>query len=399
MNFRAGVNTGNEGLYWLREIKKKTPLVEVIMITAYGDIELAVRSLKEGAADFVLKPWDNEKLKATLDAACRLRSSNLEISHLKTKEKLLKKDANKSRPLIIGKSRAMQEIMSLVDKIAATDASVLITGENGTGKELIAREIHNRSDRANELFVLVDLSSLAESLFESELFGHKKGSFTNAYEDKTGRFTMADKGTLFLDEIGNIPLNLQTKILTVLQTRVLTPVGSNKEISVDFRLISATNKNLTAMVAQNQFRQDLLYRMNTILIHLPPLRERLEDIEDLAKHFIEMYGKKYNKNHLELQKDGLEKLKRNQWFGNIRELQHTIEKAVILSSGDKLKSTDFVFFESDITVMNETETLEEMERKMIISTLKKNNFNQVMTAEQLGITRQTLYNKIKKYGI
>jgi len=399
MNFRAGVNTGNEGLYWLREIKKKTPLVEVIMITAYGDIELAVRSLKEGAADFVLKPWDNEKLKATLDAACRLRSSSLEISHLKSKEKLLKKDANKSNPLIIGKSHVMQEIMSLVDKIAATDASVLITGENGTGKELIAREIHNRSNRANELFVLVDLSSLSESLFESELFGHKKGSFTNAYEDKTGRFTMADKGTLFLDEIGNIPLNLQAKILTVLQTRILTPVGGNKEIPVDFRLISATNKNLTAMVSQNQFRQDLLYRMNTILIHLPPLRERVQDIEDLANHFIKIYGRKYNKNYLELQKDGLEKLKRNQWFGNIRELQHTIEKAVILSESNKLKATDFVFFENDIIVMNETETLEEMERKMIISTLKKNNFNQIMTAEQLGITRQTLYNKIKKYGI
>jgi DNA-binding NtrC family response regulator len=399
MNFRAGVNTGNEGLYWLREIKKKTPLVEVIMITAYGDIELAVRSLKEGASDFVLKPWDNEKLKATLDAACRLRSSNLEISHLKSKEKLLKKDANKSHPMIIGKSRAMQEIMSLVDKIAATDASVLITGENGTGKELIAREIHSRSNRTNELFVLVDLSSLSESLFESELFGHKKGSFTNAYEDKTGRFTMADKGTLFLDEIGNIPLNLQAKILTVLQTRVVTPVGANKEISVDFRLISATNKNLTAMVAQNQFRQDLLYRMNTIIIHLPPLRERLEDIEDLANHFIKVYGRKYNKNYLELQKDGLEKLKKAQWFGNIRELQHTIEKAVILSDGGKLKSTDFVFFENDVIVMNETETLEEMERKMIISTLKKNNFNQLVTAEQLGITRQTLYNKIKRYGI
>ena len=349
MNFRAGVNTGNEGLFWLREIKKKTPMVEVVMITAYGDIELAVRSLKEGAADFVLKPWDNEKLKATLDAACRLRNSNLEISHLKSKEKLLKKDANKSHPVIIGKSRVMQEIMSLVDKIAATDASVLITGENGTGKELIAREIHNRSNRTNELFVLVDLSSLAESLFESELFGHKKGSFTNAYEDKTGRFTMADKGTLFLDEIGNIPLNLQAKILTVLQTRVVTPVGSNKEIPVDFRLISATNKNLTAMVAQNQFRQDLLYRMNTILIHLPPLRERLEDIEDLANHFLKIYGRKYNKNYLELQKDGLEKLKRNQWFGNIRELQHTIEKAVILSDGDKLKAADFVFFENDIS--------------------------------------------------
>jgi DNA-binding NtrC family response regulator len=399
MNFRAGINTGNEGLYWLREIKKKTPLVEVIMMTAYGDIELAVRSLKEGASDFVLKPWDNEKLKATLDAACRLRNSNLEISHLKSKEKLLKKDANKTHPMIIGKSRVMQEIMSLVDKIAATDASVLITGENGTGKELIAREIHNRSNRTNELFVLVDLTSLAESLFESELFGHKKGAFTNAYEDKTGRFTMADKGTLFLDEIGNIPLNLQAKILTVLQTRVVTPVGANKEIPVDFRLISATNKNLAAMVAQNQFRQDLLYRMNTILIHLPPLRERLEDIEDLANHFLRIYGRKYNKNNLVLQKDGLEKLKRNQWFGNIRELQHTIEKAVILSDGDKLKAVDFVFFENEIVVVNETETLDEMERKMIISTLKKNNFNQIMTAEQLGITRQTLYNKIKKYGI
>ena len=399
MNFKAGVNTGNEGLFWLREIKNKAPMVEVVMITAYGDIELAVRSLKEGAADFVLKPWDNEKLKATLEAACRLRKSNLEISHLKSKEKLLKKDANKSYPVIFGKSRVMQEIMNLIDKIAGTDASVLITGENGTGKELIAREIHNRSNRKNELFVLVDLTSLAESLFESELFGHKKGSFTNAYEDKTGRFTMADKGTLFLDEIGNIPLNLQAKILTVLQTRVVTPVGSNKEISVDFRLISATNKNLTAMVAQNQFRQDLLYRMNTISIHLPPLRERLEDIEDLANHFLKIYGRKYNKNYLELQKDGLEKLKKNQWFGNIRELQHTIEKAVILAEGDKLKSTDFVFFENDVIVMNETETLEEMERKMIISTLKKNNFNQLMTAEQLGITRQTLYNKIKKYGI
>ncbi len=399
MNFRAGVNTGNEGIFWLREIKKRTPMVEVVMITAYGDIELAVRSLKEGAADFVVKPWDNEKLKATLEAACRLRNSNLEISHLKSKETLLKKDANKSDPVIIGKSRAMQEIMSLVDKIAATDASILITGENGTGKELIAREIHNRSHRTNELFVLVDLSSLAESLFESELFGHKKGSFTNAYEDKTGRFTLADKGTLFLDEIGNIPLNLQAKILTVLQTRIVTPVGSNKEIPVDFRLISATNKNLNSMVTQNQFRQDLLYRMNTILIHLPPLRERVEDIEDLANHFIKIYGRKYNKNFLELQKDGLEKLKRNRWFGNIRELQHTIEKAVILSDGEKLKASDFVFFEHDIMVMNETETLDEMERKMIISTLKKNNFNQMMTAEQLGITRQTLYNKIKKYGI
>jgi DNA-binding NtrC family response regulator len=399
MNFKAGVNTGNEGIFWLREIKGRSPLVEVVMITAYGDVELAVKSLKEGAADFVLKPWDNDKLKATLEAACRLRNSNLEISDLKSREKVLKQDSNRNTPLIIGKSPAMREILKLVSKVADTDANVLISGENGTGKELIAREIHRLSGRCNELFVLVDLSSLAESLFESELFGHKKGSFTNAFEDKTGRFTMADKGSLFLDEIGNIPMNLQAKILTVLQTRIVTPVGSTKEISVDFRLISATNKNLQEMVAHNQFRQDLLYRMNTIQIHLPPLRERIEDIEDLALHYLKIYGKKYNKNYLDIQKDALEKLKKNQWFGNIRELQHTIEKAVILAESNKIKSSDFIFLENDVTVVNQTETLEEMERKMIISTLKKNNFNQMITAEQLGITRQTLYNKIKRYGI
>ena len=399
MNFKAGVNTGNEGLFWLSEIKKKAPLLEVIMITAYGDIELAVKSLKKGAFDFVLKPWDTDKLKATLEAACRLRNSNLELSDLKSREKLHKQDSNKASLLVPGRSGIMKELMNMVDKIAVTDASVLITGENGTGKEVIAREIHRRSQRSNELFVLVDLSSLAESLFESELFGHKKGSFTNAYEDKTGRFTMADKGTLFLDEIGNIPLNLQAKILTVLQTRVLTPVGSTKEISVDFRLISATNNNLTEMVSQNHFRQDLLYRMNTIQLRLPPLRERVEDIEDLAIHFLKIYSKKYNKPDLELNKDAIERLKKNPWYGNIRELQHTMEKAVILSEGDQLRSSDFMLLDNDVTFPNQSETLEEMELKMIISTLKKNNFNQNITAEQLGITRQTLYNKIKKYGL
>jgi DNA-binding NtrC family response regulator len=399
MNFKAGINTGNEGLFWLGEIKRKAPMVEVVMITAYGDIELSVKSLKEGATDFVVKPWDNEKLKATLEAACRLRDSNLEISDLKSREKILKQDVNRTSPMIIGKSGVMREIMRLTDKIADTDACVLITGENGTGKEVIAREIHRRSGRSNELFVQVDLSSLSESLFESELFGHKKGYFTNAFEDKTGRFTMAHRGTLFLDEIGNIPLNLQAKILTILQTRVVTPVGSNREIPVDFRLISATNKNLAEMVAGKQFRQDLLYRMNTIQIHLPPLRERIEDIEDLSMHFLRLYGKKYNKSHLEFQKDAIERLKENPWYGNIRELQHTIEKAVILAEGNKLRASDFLFLEHDVAITGQTETLEEMERKMIISTLKKNNFNQVLTSEQLGITRQTLYNKIKKYGI
>jgi DNA-binding NtrC family response regulator len=399
MNFKSGVNTGNEGLFWLKEIKNKSPQVEVVMITAYGDVELAVKSLKEGAFDFIIKPWDNAKLKATLDAACRMRNSNMQITNLKSREKILKQEANRSKPMIIGKSPAMQEVMKMVKKVAATDANVLITGENGTGKELVAKEIHNLSLRSNELFVLVDLSSLAESLFESELFGHKKGAFTNAYEDKTGRFTMADKGSLFLDEIGNIPMNLQSKILTVLQTRLITPVGSNLEIPVDFRLICATNKNLAEMVAGNQFRQDLLYRMNTIRIHLPSLRERPEDIEDLAIHYLKTYARKYNKPDLQLNEDAVIKLKRNPWYGNIRELQHTIEKAVILSEGDRLRSSDFIFIDNEVIQSDQPETLEDMERKMILSTLKKNGFSQNVTAEQLGITRQTLYNKIKKYGI
>lgn len=399
MNFNAGVNTGNEGIFWLREIKKKSPLTEVVMITAYGDVELAVRSLKEGAADFVLKPWDNEKLKATLEAAYRLRRSSLEISVLKSRERQLKADSNKVSELVIGRSSKMQEIMTLVSKIAATDANVLITGENGTGKEVIAREIHRLSKRSNELFVMVDLSSLTESLFESELFGHKKGSFTGAIEDKTGRFAMADNGTLFLDETGNIPLNLQGKILTVLQTRIITPVGSTTEIPVNFRLISATNKNLKEMVALNQFRQDLLYRMNTIQIHLPSLRERPEDIEDLALHFLGVYSRKYDKPSLELGKDATEKLKRNSWPGNIRELQHTMEKVVILADNNVITARDFLFLEDNVIPASSAETLEDMEKRTIINTLKKNDFNHKLTADQLGITRQTLYNKIKKYGI
>ena len=397
MNFRSGVNNGNEGLYWLKEIRKVSPQSEVIMITAYGDVELAVKSLKEGAFDFIIKPWDNSKLRATLEAAKRLRNSNRQISNLKSRERVLTQDANRKSPVIQGKSPAMKEIYDLIRKVASTDANVLITGENGTGKEVIAREIHDMSSRKNELFVLVDLTSLAESLFESELFGHKKGSFTNAFEDKTGRFTMADRGTLFLDEIGNIPVNLQAKILTVLQTRKITPVGSTSEIPVDFRLVSATNRNLKEMVSQNLFRQDLLYRMNTITIHLPPLRERPEDIEDLAKHYVKLYSQKYNKGDLDLGDEVLRKLLKNPWYGNIRELQHAIEKAVILCDGC-LKVSDF-FIENEMSPVTRTETLEDLEKIAIINSLRKNGFNQNKTAEQLGITRQTLYNKIKKYGI
>jgi len=399
MNFKAGVNTGNEGIFWLREIKKIYPDLEVIMITAYGDVEIAVKALKEGAADFILKPWDNEKLIATLKAALKLRKSTLEISELKLRETLLKSESNRSKPIIIGKSKAMQEVMKMVAKVAHTDANVLITGENGTGKELIAREIHRLSARSSELFVLVDLSSITETLFESELFGHKKGSFTNAYEDKTGRFVLAHKGTLFLDEIGNIPISLQSKLLTLLQTRIITPVGSNIEIPVDIRLISATNKNLSKMIALNEFRQDLLYRMNTIQIHLPPLRERPEDIGDLALYFLNMYGKKYNKPGLHIREDTMNLLRKNAWQGNIREFQHTMEKAVILSEKSELGKHDFYFGTEELGEMQEAETLEDMEKKMIISVLKKNDRNLTAASAQLGITRQTLYNKMKKYDL
>ncbi len=399
MNFKAGVNTGNEGIFWLREIKKKYPDIEVIMITAYGDVEIAVRALKEGAADFILKPWDNEKLIATLKAALKLRKSTIEISTLKARESLLKNESNRNKPIIIGKSKAMQEVLKMVAKVAHTDANVLITGENGTGKELIAREIHRQSSRSSELFVLVDLSSITETLFESELFGHKKGSFTNAYEDKTGRFVLAHKGTLFLDEIGNIPLGLQSKLLTLLQTRIITPVGSNVEIPVDIRLISATNKNLSKMIAQNEFRQDLLYRMNTIQIHLPPLRERTEDIDELAAYFLNMYSKKYNKPDLQIREDAMIQLRKNSWQGNIREFQHTMEKAVILSEKNEMGRQDFYFGTEDLGIMDEAETLEHMEKKMIVSVLKKNDRNLTAAASQLGITRQTLYNKMKKYDL
>jgi DNA-binding NtrC family response regulator len=399
MNFKAGVNTGNEGIFWLREIKKKYPDIEVIMITAYGDVEIAVRALKEGAADFILKPWDNEKLIATLKAALKLRKSTLEISELKARESLLKNESNRGRPIIIGKSKPMQDVLKMVAKVAQTDANVLITGENGTGKELIAREIHRLSARSSELFVLVDLCSITETLFESELFGHKKGSFTNAYEDKTGRFVLAHKGTLFLDEIGNIPPGLQSKLLTLLQTRIITPVGSNSEIPVDIRLISATNKNLSKMISMNEFRQDLLYRMNTIQIHLPPLRERPEDIDDLAQYFLNMYGRKYNKPDLRIREDALNLLRKNPWQGNIREFQHTMEKAVILSEKNELGRQDFYFGTEDLGISEEAETLEDMEKKMIVNVLKKNDRNLTAAATQLGITRQTLYNKMKKYDL
>ena len=398
MNFRSGESSGNEGIYWLREIKKKHPLTEVVMLTAYGDVELAVKALKEGAIDFVLKPWDNEKLLATLKAALRLRISTVELHTSREKGQALNAGYLSAEKFIAGSSVLMQKLMELVQKVSHTDANVLISGENGTGKELIAREIHKRSKRKGEVMLTVDLGSLNENLFESELFGHKKGAFTDAHDDRTGKFLLADKGTLFLDEIGNLPLHLQSKLLSIIQKRVVTPVGSNKECPIDIRLIFASNRNLADMVKENLFREDLLYRINTIQIEVPPLRERKEDIDSLAHFFLMQYGKKYGKPDLRMNSHCLNKLRMHHWPGNVRELQHAIEKAVILCESEVVGPENFPF--SSINEgQGEPETLEAMERKMILGALDKTNGNLTNAANQLGISRQTLYNKLKKYGL
>jgi len=399
MNFKAGESSGNEGMFWLREIKKRKPGIEVVMFTAYGDIEIAVKATHEGAADFILKPWENEKLLATLKAGLKLRKSNRTVGDLMKREHDLKTELNRDERMIIGISPAMQKIMDLVRKVAGTDANILITGENGTGKELIAKEIHRLSDRGKELLVTVDLGSVAETLFESEMFGHAKGSFTDAYDDRTGKIMLAHKGTLLLDEIGNLPLRLQSKLLNVLQNRVVIPVGSNTENPVDLRLISTTNKNLIQMIQEHRFRQDLLYRINTIQIELPPLRERVEDIEILASFFISKYGNKYKKSGLKLQPKAIERLRNYQWPGNIRELQHTIEKAVILCEESNIVPEDLYLNLPLHVITDETLTLEEMERRMIVKELKKQGQSFSLTARNLGISRTTLYKKMKKYGL
>jgi len=399
MNFTAGQQTGNEGIFWLREIKSKFPLVEVVMFTAYGDVELAVKALKDGASDFVLKPWDNEKLVATLQASCRISRSNRELTTIKKKEKLLRQELNRAEEVIF-QSDAMRKVMGLVEKVAPTNANILITGENGTGKELIAREIHRLSDFRQGYFILADLSSLTESLFESELFGHARGAFTGASEDRDGKFLMAQGGTLFLDEIGNIPLHLQAKLLTVLQTRSISPVGSNRSIPLNIRLVCATNKSIDQMVGTGSFREDLLYRINTIRIHLPALRERPEDIPRLVEHFLDIYARKYNKPKIKPDGPLMQLLRKLPWQGNIRELRHAMEKIVILSEHG-IPDPESYPGASGLTLTNDTEamTLEEMEEKMIRRALLKNRNNLTATALSLGISRPTLYSKMSKYGI
>ena len=395
MNFSAGINTGNEGLFWLGEIKKIDVSVQVVLFTAYADINLAVRGMKEGAVDFVVKPWDNAKLIETIQSAYDLRIASKKGTVMSQQKQLVSKETG----MFWGESNVMQQLRSLVEKVAKTDANILITGENGTGKEMLAKELHLLSNRKKEALVPVDMGAITETLFESELFGHVKGAFTDARTDRPGKFEAANNGTLFLDEIGNLSYHLQAKLLTVLQNRSVVRVGSNTPIPVNIRLISATNRNLEEMVYKNEFREDLLYRINTIRMEIPPLRERPEDIVPLTGIFLDKYASAYAKPALCLGNDAKEKLKAQPWYGNIRELQHTVEKAVIICDGNTLKATDFDFPRKKEIQQKEPATLEEMEYNMIKKAMDKHGGNLSLVANQLGISRQTLYNKIKRYEL
>ena len=397
MNFKAGINTGNEGIFWLHEIQKLDPSLVVVMITAYGDVELAVKAVKEGAFDFILKPWDNRKLISTLQAAMKLRKSQMDNTALAKTSQTLKQALAPPFQEFIGQSEPIKKVLAIVKKVAATDANIFITGENGTGKELIAREIHQHSLRKNEMMVSVDMGSISETLFESELFGHTKGSFTDAIDDRTGKFEAAHKGSLFLDEIGNLPLSLQAKLLAVLQNRTIIKLGSNKPIPVDIRLITATNKNLPAMIADGLFREDLLYRINTITIELPPLRDRGDDVVLLAAFYLQKYGAKYNKPGIKISRSATQKLLKYHWPGNVRELQHSIERAVILADSDWLNEESFALHSSNKTRHTQLplKTIEEMENEMIRLAIEKENGNISAVAKKLGISRPTLYKKLK----
>jgi DNA-binding NtrC family response regulator len=403
MNFTKDVSSGREGYYWLERILQLDPSSVVVLITAYGDVQMAVKAIKAGATDFVLKPWENEKLLATLYSSMRLRESRDTIENLKIKNEEINSALNDRYSEILGQSTAMQKIFQTIDRVAKTDANVLILGENGTGKELIARAIHKNSARQKENFVGVDLGSITETLFESELFGHKKGAFTDAKEDRAGRFELANGGTLFLDEIGNLSMPLQAKLLTVLQNRKVSRVGANKETLIDIRLICATNMPLYEMVKENRFRQDLLYRINTIEIEIPPLRERFEDIPILATHFLKHYAAKYGKSLTKISEAAMTRMHKHPWPGNIRELQHAIERAVILSNTSVLQPEDFNFSTSnqkeDGQLSLEQYNLEEVEKLLIRKVLKKYNGNITQAATELGLTRSSLYRRLEKYGL
>jgi DNA-binding NtrC family response regulator len=402
MNFNRVKNTGQEGFFWLEKIRGLDPAAVVVLITAYGDVELAVKAIKQGATDFVLKPWDNEKLLATLLSALRLRNSQEEADQLKSKQLGRNLAEAHDMPQIVGASQAMQQVFDTIARVAETDANVLLLGENGTGKDLVAQAIHGQSKRARENFVKVDLGALTETLFESELFGHVKGAFTDAREDRPGRFEAADGGTIFLDEIGNLTPGLQAKLLSVLQSRTVTRVGSNRPRPVDVRVIAATNQDLYEAVRNRSFRQDLLYRINTIEIQLPPLRERPEDIEALAAYFLKEFARKYNRPVRGFSAALLKEMYRYPWPGNVRELQHAVERAVIMAPGDVLRPEDFFFRQSagaGDTAELHSMNLEEVEKQLIIKALNKHYGNITEAAQELGLTRASLYRRLEKYNL
>jgi DNA-binding NtrC family response regulator len=400
MNFSKDTTSGKEGFEWLKQIRERDPRAVVIMITAFGDVEMAVRALKEGATDFILKPWQNEKLVATISTAIKLKKSYLEVDKLRKAKQMLEEQISQPFRDLIGKSSALKEVFALIDKVAKTDANVLILGENGTGKELVARAIHQNSLRKDNSFVAVDMGAITETLFESELFGHKKGAFTDAREDRPGRFELANKGTLFLDEIGNLSMSLQSKLLSALQSRQVTRVGSNQAMEVDIRLICATNMPLHQMVQEGKFRQDLLYRINTVEINIPPLCDRIDDISLLAEHFLNFYARKYHKEIISVSPEAINKLKKYPWPGNVRELQHAIERAVIMADSNMLQESDFLFskkgYESSST---DSLNLDEVEKQAVIKAIQLHGGNISKAADELGLTRASLYRRMEKYGL
>ncbi|MFO7659132.1 MAG: sigma-54 dependent transcriptional regulator [Bacteroidales bacterium] len=402
MNFSKDAISGQEGFDWLERILAIDPDAVVVFITAYGDAEKAVTAMKKGATDFVLKPWQNEKLLATVSSSIKLRRSRLETDSLRSRQKEMSALLDQPFQDFIGESEAMRQVFSTIKKVAKTDANVLILGENGTGKELVARALYRESLRSDEVFISVDLGSITETLFESELFGHEKGAFTDAKKERPGRFEIASKGTLFLDELGNLSLPLQTKLLTAIERREITRVGANKPVNIDVRLICATNNNLYELVEKHLFRQDLLYRINTVEIHLPPLRERADDIPLLANHFLKIYLKKYKKSVKGINPAALKKLTHYSWPGNVRELQHAIERALIMCESGFIEPDDFILSpprKKGTELDFETFNLDEIEKSIIVKVLKQNQGNITQAAQELGLTRTSLYRRMEKYGL
>lgn len=404
MNYRIGFNDGKEGMYWLKHILSVKPEMVIILMTAYGEVELAVDSIKMGAFDFILKPWTNEKFLATIQAGLQLSKTKKKVALLESANQVLEKNIDQKFGPMIGASKAMNEMMRIVGKVSVTEANILILGENGTGKQHLAREIHRRSSFKNGPFVHVDLGALSESLFESELFGHKKGAFTDAHEDKPGRFELAEDGTLFLDEIGNLPYNLQSKLLTVLQDRKVSRLGEGIERPFNARLLFATNAPLNEWVDEGKFRQDLMFRINTVEIEIPPLRERPEDINEFVLHFLKIFKEKYHKSHLSIEQKALESLNRHNWPGNVREIQHTIERGVIMSDGQEIKDSDFNLSTEtsvsgkDVEIFDNL-NLHEIEKMLVEKALSKHEGNISKAAKELGLTRAALYRRLEKFNL